>query len=550
MTTRTSRWLSPSGLFASAAISTSTRTFRQRGRLRCRPVLIELEDRRLFSLTTLATFNFSNGASPVGGVIMDSSGNLYGTTTSSEPEFPPGGGTVFELPQGSGTVITLDSLGENPLHPDGDLIMDSSGNLYGTTFGGGNGTTGGVLGTVFELPLGSGTIDALASFGATQTDGARPWGGVIMDSSGNLYGTTEAAGPYGYGTVFELPKGGGTVTTLASFNGTNGANPYSGVIMDSSGNLYGTTEQGGACEDGTVFELPKGSGTVTALASFNGTNGQDPYDGVIMDSSGNLYGTTYFGGTSDDGTVFELPQGSATITALASFDGTHGANPFAGVIMDSSGNLYGTTYFGGTSDDGTVFELPRGSATITALASFNGTNGADPYAGVVMDSSGNLYGTTESGGASNDGTVFEVTAQPLLTSSAATSEANSTVSFTVTVAGNATNTPTGRVTFQDNGNPIATVTLRPTGVDMTSVARLTVVLPNTGTDTVTAVYNGDCNFPGGTSNSLTQTVTAAAPTGCWTSLNNPANGPGERQYLRLDATVRWNGHGPRRREQQ
>ena len=353
------------------------------------------------AITTLASFNGSNGAGPDGPLIMDSSGNLYGTTQGGGAS---GDGTVFELVHGSGTITTLASFnGTDGAGPDGPLIIDSSGNLYGTTLEGGASGDG----TVFELVHGSGTITTLASFNGT--NGEYPHSGVIMDGSGNLYGTTADGGASGDGTVFKLAKGSGTITTLASFNGANGSSPEAGLIMDSSGNLYGTTASAGASDYGTVFELAKGSGTITTLASFNGSNGAHPYDALLMDGSGNLYGTTETAGASIDGTVFELAKGSGTITALASFDGGNGANPDSSVVMDSSGNLYGTAAGGGPYGEGTVFELAQGSGAITALASFYGT-GAGPYAGVIMDSSGNLYGTTLDGGASDDGTVFELAA--------------------------------------------------------------------------------------------------------------------------------------------
>ena len=197
------------------------------------------------------------------------------------------------------------------------------------------------------------------------------------------------------GSVFEIAKGSGTITTLASFTRwqQRRADPEGELLIDSSGNLYGTTFAGvGAHGDGTVFEVAKGSGTITTLASFNGSNGYSPTGGgLIVDSSGNLYGTTALGGANTNsssfpdgaGTVFELAKGSGTITTLASFNGSNGLHPLAGLIMDSSGNLYGTTNKGGagygsTNDpdgQGTVFELAKGSGTITTLASFNGTNG-------------------------------------------------------------------------------------------------------------------------------------------------------------------------------
>jgi uncharacterized repeat protein (TIGR03803 family) len=361
----------------------------------------QLEPRLTPSLTTLGSFLAPNGVSPYAGLVMDNSGNLYGTTSGAGAS---GYGTVFEIAHGSGTLTTLASFGgTNGADPRSALILDSNGNLYGATVGGGASNDG----TVFELAAGSGTITALASFNGT--DGANPHGALIMDSSGNLYGTTEAGGASGDGTVFEVAAGSGTITTLASFNGTDGANPYGTLVMDSSGNLYGTTFYGGASSDGTVFEVAAGSGTITTLASFNGTDGADPEAGLVMDSSGNLYGMTYRGGASGDGTVFEVAAGSGTITTLASFDGTNGQWPDGGLVMDGSGNLYGTTAVGGARNAGTIFELAQGSGTITTLASFTAnTNGMQPDA-LVTDGSGNLYGTTLTGqGSTEFGTVFRL----------------------------------------------------------------------------------------------------------------------------------------------
>jgi uncharacterized repeat protein (TIGR03803 family) len=269
-----------------------------------------------------------------------------------------------------------------------------------------------------------------------------------MDRSGNLYGTARA-------TVFEVASGSGKITDLASFSGD--ASPNGDVIMDSSGNLYGTTDTAGA-DPGSVFELAHGQRTITYLAFFNGTNGANPIGGVIMDSSGNLYGTASSGGASKDGTVFELAHGAHQITALASFNGTSGSKPDASLIMDSSGNLFGTTTGGGASKDGTVFELAQGSGTITTLVSFNGTNGSDPEDALIMDSSGNLYGTTNAGGASNDGTVFELTGADALPASQISGLRSSTGTgasrtFTVTVSNAVGTTDTGHagaVVFTSN----------------------------------------------------------------------------------------------------
>jgi uncharacterized repeat protein (TIGR03803 family) len=361
----------------------------------------ELETRLTPSLSTLGSFLAPAGLTPYGGLIMDTSGNFYGTA-SADGAF--GAGTVFELAHGSSTITPLASFNDtNGANPFGDLIMDASGNLYGTTwYGGASGQ-----GTVFELAAGSSTITALASFNVATGWNAR--GGLVIDNSGNLYGTTSAGGANSVGTVFEVVQGSGTITTLASFNSTTTGN-ISGLIMDASGNLYGTTQSQGAHSDGSVFELAHGSSSITTLASFNVDNGGGPQAGLIVDSSGNLYGTAAGGGPNEgyDGTVFEVAQGSGTITTLASFNYTNGSEPSSRLVMDQSGNLYGTTVTGGANGDGTVFELAHRSHTITTLASFNVSNGQYPQGSLVRDGSGNIYGATVAGGVIDNGTVFEV----------------------------------------------------------------------------------------------------------------------------------------------
>ncbi len=302
-----------------------------------------------------------------------------------------------------------------------------------------------------DLPVANQTVSSsvgnetvLYSFTGTNGDGAQPTAGLIMDSAGNLYGTTQFGGvtscfsdriPPGCGTVFKLDPS-GNETVLHSFTGTNGdgANPAASLIMDSAGNLYGTTQLGGItsgnCPNSgtnTTAPPPVGCGTVfkldpseheTVLYSFTLTNGDgaQPVAGLIMDSAGNLYGTTPFGGVTSSsscsgpppagcGTVFKLdPSGHETL--LHSFTGTNGdgAQPVAGLIMDSAGNLYGTV----AASAGTVFRLePSGHETV--LHSFTGSpDGEDPVAGVIMDSAGNLYGTTYGGGSAGDGTVFRL----------------------------------------------------------------------------------------------------------------------------------------------
>jgi len=409
----------------------------------------------------------NDGQNPGGGLIFDSSGNLYGTTVSGGGSAACnqapyiGCGTAFELsPSGSGgwteTILYVFQGGADGSVPSSPLIFDHAGNLYGTTAGGGTYSSG----TVFELsPNSNGgwTETILYSFGGTASDGAEPQG-LIFDGSGNLYGTTELGGlPQCYhndpcGTVFELSpngSGGWTETIIYRFlGGGDGFLANGGLIFDNSGNLYGTTSAGGlnnGCGSsngqgcGTAFELsPNGSGgwTETVLYNFASTasDGANPAAGLIFDQSGNLYGTTGEGGegacgnVDRCGTVFKLsPNGSGgwTETILYSFQGaSDGANPAAGLIFDKTGNLYGTTANGGDAGCnsgfgcGTAFELsPNGSGGWTELPLYSfqgGSDGTYPSSGVIFDQTGHLYGTTYSGGNTgcNEslgcGVVFEI----------------------------------------------------------------------------------------------------------------------------------------------
>jgi len=393
----------------------------------------------------------TDGNTPHAGLVGDGADNLYGTTAAGGIH---GRGTVFELTPTEGgdwTETVLHSFKGAPdgQQPEGVLILDVAGNLYGTTEEGG--IYGGIYsgGTVFELSPRQGggwTETVLHSFG-NGTDGAGPRAGLIFDADGNLYGTTSFGGIHGAGTAFELsPREGGgwTETVLHSFgNGTDGGNPHAGLIFDAAGNLYGTTALGGihgSCGYGcgTVFELsPRQGGgwRETVLHSFNnnGSDGYHPRADLIFDAAGNLYGTTskggsyfcYDGRSYGCGTVFELSPrqgGGWRETVLHSFDKNEleGYYPYAGLIFDAAGNLYGTTNAGGVPHGaGAVFELSSregGGWTATVLHTFgNGTDGTRPESGLIFDAAGNLYGTTVRGGIHTGlclygcGTVFELT---------------------------------------------------------------------------------------------------------------------------------------------
>jgi uncharacterized repeat protein (TIGR03803 family) len=419
-------------------------------RLRGPGVRIErLEPRILFStFTTIAPFTGANGNTPMAGLVEDGSGNLYGTTSTGGAH---NNGEIFEIASGSSTITVLASFngqgaGTNGDDPVAGLAIDSSGNLFGVAEkGGANGD-----GTIVELVKGSSTLTTLYSF-TGGTDGQDPVGGLIVDTSGNLYGTTFAGGANNVGAVFELPKGAGTVTTLASFNSTDGDEPEADLVRDSSGNLYGTTAQGGSPKgDGTIFEVVKGSGTITVLYNFNGsTDGKTPVSDLLMDGSGNLFGTTSAAGANGEGTIFELPKGGSAVTTLASFSGLKA--PMGGVTEDSAGNFFGTAQSGGSGGFGGVWELANGASTITAVYNFtNGTDGANPNGDLLLDGSGNLYGTASSAGSSNDGTVYKIAGATSVPTKLAFSQQPTTVTAGSTIS------PAVTVKVEDqNGNVIA-----------------------------------------------------------------------------------------------
>ncbi len=329
-----------------------------------------------YQLTTLATFNRTNGQNPYAGLIADSGGNLYGATAAGGANLH---GNVFEVVASSHALTTLATFnGTNGDSADAGLIVDASGNLFGTTAqGGANG-----YGTVFEVAAGTHALTTLATFNVT--NGAFPEAGLIVDVSGNLYGTTWQGGANGDGTIFEVANDANhTLSTLVTFNGANGANPLGDLIADSSGNFYGTTRSGGANNRGTVFQLAAGTHILSTLATFNGSNGNEPHAGLIADTSGNFYGTTAFGGANNKGTVFEVANDlNHTLSTLVAFDGANGSSPYAGVLVDASGNIYGTTSAGGANNKGTVFKVAAGTHALITLATFNGTNGANPRAGL------------------------------------------------------------------------------------------------------------------------------------------------------------------------
>jgi uncharacterized repeat protein (TIGR03803 family) len=254
-------------------------------------------------------------------------------------------------------------------------------------------------------------IQVLYQFAGTP-DGGQVYGPLAGDSSGNLYGTTSQGGAYGKGTVWKLDVS-GKETVLHSFDSTYGFLGYTGLVRDAKNNLYGMTLGGGTYGKGTVFEVDA-SGNFQSLYSFSGPDGDSPYAAnVIRDPAGNIYGTTANGGTSNLGVVFKLdPAGNETV--LHSFSGPDGATPTAGLIQDAYGNLYGTTIGGGAFGGGTIFKVDA-SGNESIVYSFSGSDAGAPTTSLTADAKGNFYGTTEAGGAFGNGTVYKVDTSGTLT---------------------------------------------------------------------------------------------------------------------------------------
>jgi uncharacterized repeat protein (TIGR03803 family) len=370
------------------------------------------------ALTTLYSFSGANGAEPQAGVVRDAAGNLYGTTYF-------GGGSCD-----CGTVFKLTAAGKlEVLHrftywPDGSLptaplIRDAAGNLYGTAaLGGDFNVCAGNCGTVFKVDA-AGRFTVLYSFTGAPDGEIPSYGGLIRDANGNLYGMTELGGDtsctdgLGCGTVFKLDASNHeTVLYRFTATGAEGNTPVGGLVRDAAGNLFGSTSAGGdpTCLCGTVFKLDT-AGSLTVIHSFTGApDGNNPATSLLQLGS-NLYGTTEGGGSGSGlwGTVFELDK-SGNETVVHSFAGgaADGEQPFAALISDAAGNLYGTTEAGGPSNSGVVFRLDK-TGKETVLHNFNRSEGWQPEGALTRDAAGNLYGTTFNGGDHRNGTIFKLT---------------------------------------------------------------------------------------------------------------------------------------------
>ena len=359
------------------------------------------------TFTVIYTFagGTTDGNAPFGTPVLYN-GNIYGTTTAGGAH---NNGTIYEVNFATRHAAVLHSFaGPDGADPLAGLIQDAAGNLYGTTYGGG--THG--RGTLFKVVLSPASYTVLHSFAGPPNDGAQPAAPLSFDSAFNIYGTTYDGGnTSGYGTTFELPID-GAFTVGQSFP-PGGALPRGGLI-GLGGKFYGTTSGSPTrSTGGTIFETFNSAPLYTFTG---GADGAQPMAGLIADGLGNLYGTASAGGDGSyglgHGVVFSYNINSGVLTVLHTFNGADGFSPMSSLVRDPSGNLYGTTLFGGASNNGTVFKLdPTGK--LTTLHSFTGgADGARPMSGVLVDAKGNVWGTASGGGASGAGTLFIISPPP------------------------------------------------------------------------------------------------------------------------------------------
>jgi len=359
----------------------------------------------LHAQTLTVLYNFggaADGGDPYASLIRDSAGNLYSTGGYGGTFFA---GVVYKVdPEGKETVLYNFTGGADGAYPESPVVLDQAGNLYGTTTQGGSANAG----VVFKLdPGGNETVLHNFTGGA---DGIIPAGGLTLDSAGNLYGTTGQGGIFNDGVVYKIDKA-GTETILHTFTGAvdDGKYPtYTTVRIGPDGNLYGVTQEGGSADQGILYRLSKSG--LTILHNFMGgtTDGCNVVGVPFLDKNGNFYGVTSSCGTGQYGTVWKVSK-TGVETVLHNFAGgaSDGQYPLSGVVLDANGNLYGSTETGGVSDLGTAYRLTQ-QGGFTLLRSFSGPDGKYVYSSFLL-SNGALFGTALNGGTLGYGTVWKIT---------------------------------------------------------------------------------------------------------------------------------------------
>ena len=370
-----------------------------------------------FDLTTntqvkLLDFDSTNGAYPFGSLVQASNGKLYGTTFAGGiygDLYSGGYGTIFSFDPVTNThVKLLDFNQANGAGPACSLIQASNGKLYGTTYQGGisdyPGDPG--YGTVFSFSTDSNIFVNLFDFDINNANGAFPLSGFVQAGNGKLYGMTSTNGAYDYGTIFSFDPSTNVLTGLLSFNFTNGAYPNHSLIQATNGKLYGTA-LGGSDQRGILFSFDPVTNTQVDLNDFKSPNGYAPQGGLVQAANGKYYGVTPYGGTGVWGTIFSYDAATNTQANLYNFNGANGSNPLSSLVRASNGKLYGRTFYGGSSDDGTIFSFDPATNTQAKLFDFNyGSSGAYANGSLVQAGNGKLYGMAQAGGSGGLGTIY------------------------------------------------------------------------------------------------------------------------------------------------
>jgi uncharacterized repeat protein (TIGR03803 family) len=347
-----------------------------------------------------------DGAKPVAALVQGTNGNFYGTASEGGTNTY---GSLFEITSG-GAFIPLYSFtdGKDGANPVAPLVQGADGNFYGTCTGPQNG-----FGTVFEMTT-NGSVTTVYAF-TGENDGAYPESGLVQAGDGTFFGTTASGGTNNQGTVYSITSSGTFMPVMSFVGGDDGDGPEAPLVQGTNGNFYGTTYQGGTGGYGVVFEL-SASGALTPLYSFtNGLDGANPEGGLVQGTDGNLYGATYNGGVNHDGVLFKITfQGALTVLHSLT-NRVEGSHPLAGLVQGANGNFYGTTYQGGLSSEGAIFEMTPAGAVTPLYAFTNGVDGSYPKAGLVEGNDGSFYGTTSLGGSNNYGTIYKITSDGALT---------------------------------------------------------------------------------------------------------------------------------------
>jgi uncharacterized repeat protein (TIGR03803 family) len=452
------------------------------------------------------------------GLVQGIDGNFYGTTENGGTDDY---GIVFKMTPGGTVTVIHEFVGTDGEYPPAGLVQDGAGNLYGTTRAGGPGPSPGV---VFKITP-QGTFTTLTG----ALGGGVIYARVLLASDGNLYAVA-SAGNGGIGSVFAVGTDGSNPHVVYTFcqltTCTDGKTPFGGLAEGPDHNLYGTTNLGGASNVGTIYRLTP-SGTLTVLHSFDDVDdGSRPRGKLILASDGYLYGTTYTGGAGSHGTVFKIKPNGSNFSTLWAFCSDHGcaagATPETGVTQGPDGNFYGSAAAGGQYGKGTVYRLtPSGHATsLHDFCQCNG-EGANPYTDLLVANDGYLYGTTYIGGTDNDGTVFKITGPPVISTATALTDVpnpshqGEVVAMTARVTAQS-GIPAGNVVFSSDGVQIGGVAL------VNGIAVLNYSGLSLGTHSIVAVYQGGNGYAGSTSNTVQQMVTLPLSTTTVTSTPNPS----------------------------